>query len=65
MLAWQLAQDSVGRLWDAKVELERIEAQLAEAKRHADALSAAQRDEPLRFDRFARAHRRASSRCCR
>jgi hypothetical protein len=53
VLAWQLAQDSVGRLWDAKIELERMEGQLAEAKAHADALSAAQRDEPLRFDRFA------------
>ena len=54
VLAWQLAQDSVGRLWDAKVELERIEGQLAEAKAHAAALSAAQRDEPLRFDQFAK-----------
>jgi hypothetical protein len=54
VLAWQISQDSVGRLWDAKVELERIEGQLAEAKRHADALSTAQREEPLRFDRFAR-----------
>ena len=26
VLAWQLSQDSVGRLWDAKVELERMEA---------------------------------------
>jgi hypothetical protein len=54
VLAWQISQDSVGRLWDAKVELERMETQLNEAKRHADALSAAQREEPLRFDRFAR-----------
>lgn len=54
VLAWQISQDSVGRLWDAKVELERMEGMLNEAKRHADALSAAQREEPLRFDRFAR-----------
>jgi hypothetical protein len=54
VLAWQISQDSVGRLWDAKVELDRIEGQLTEAKRHADALSTAQREEPLRFDRFAR-----------
>ena len=54
VLAWQISQDSVGRLWDAKVELERMETMLGEAKRHADALSAAQREEPLRFDRFAR-----------
>jgi hypothetical protein len=54
VLAWQVAQDSVGRLWDAKVELERIGAQLEDAKKHADALSTAQREEPLRFDRFAR-----------
>ncbi len=53
VLSWQIAQDSVGRLWDAKVELERIEGELAEAKAHAVALSAAQRDEPIRFDRFA------------
>ena len=54
VLSWQISQDSVGRLWDAKVELERMESLLGEAKRHADALSAAQREEPLRFDRFAR-----------
>jgi len=54
VLTWQLAQDSVGRLWDAKVELERIGGQLEDAKKHADALSTAQREEPLRFDRFAR-----------
>jgi hypothetical protein len=54
VLAWQLAQDLPGRLWDAKVELDRIEGQLAEARRRADALSLAQREEPLRFDRFGR-----------
>jgi len=54
VLAWQISQDSVGRLWDAKIELERMESRLGEAKRHADALSTAQREEPLRFDRFAR-----------
>jgi hypothetical protein len=53
VLAWQLAQDSVGRLWDAKVEVDRIGSWLDDAKKHADALSRAQRDEPLRFDRFA------------
>src|SRR5436190_829439 len=54
VLAWQISQDSVGRRWDAKIELERMESRLGEAKRHADALSTAQREEPLRFDRFAR-----------
>ena len=53
VLAWQLSQDAVGRLWDAKVELDRMGEWLADAKRHADALSTAQREEPLRFDRFA------------
>ncbi|HEX4234182.1 MAG TPA: hypothetical protein VH041_07730 [Caldimonas sp.] len=53
VLAWQLSQDSVGRLWDAKVELERMGGWLDDAKQHADALSLAQREEPLRFDRFA------------
>ena len=53
VLSWQLAQDSVGRLWDAKDELDRIQSELAEAQApDADALSAAQRDEPTRFDRF-------------
>jgi hypothetical protein len=54
VLAWQLSQDSVGRLWDAKVELDRMGGWLDDAKKHADALSTAQREEPLRFDRFAR-----------
>jgi tetratricopeptide (TPR) repeat protein len=54
VLAWQLAQDGVGRLWDAKVELDRIGGWLEDAKRHADALTTAQREEPLRFDRFQR-----------
>jgi hypothetical protein len=54
VLAWQLSQDGVGRLWDAKVELDRIGGWLEDAKRHADALTTAQREEPLRFDRFAR-----------
>ncbi|HEY2560119.1 MAG TPA: hypothetical protein VGI48_10465 [Caldimonas sp.] len=53
VLAWQLSQDSVGRLWDAKVELERMSGWLDDAKKHAEALSTAQREEPLRFDRFA------------
>jgi hypothetical protein len=54
VLAWQISQDSVGRLWDAKVELERMSGWLDDARRHADALTTAQREEPLRFDRFAR-----------
>ena len=60
------SQDSVGRLWDAegRARAHRRRARRSQA-RDADALSAAQRDEPLRFDRFARAHRRARRRCCR
>ena len=54
VLAWQISQDAVGRLWDAKVEMDRIAGDLEEAKKHAAALSAAQREEPLRFERFAR-----------
>ncbi len=54
VLAWQISQDAVGRLWDAKVEMDRIAGDLEEAKQHAAALSAAQREEPLRFERFAR-----------
>jgi tetratricopeptide (TPR) repeat protein len=53
VLGWQLSQDSVGRIWDAKVELERMGGWLDDAKKHAEALSTAQREEPIRFDRFA------------
>ncbi|MEO8835127.1 MAG: hypothetical protein ABI364_00145, partial [Caldimonas sp.] len=52
VLGWTIAEDSVGRLWNDKVELDRIDGQLVESKRLAEALSRAQREEPLRFDRF-------------
>lgn len=54
VLNWQLAQDYTARIWDAKKELVIIDAQIAEAQ-HLDAeLAQAQRDEPERFDRFAK-----------
>ena len=65
VLAWQIAQDSVGRLWDAKVELERIEASSPRPSATPTRCSAAQREEPLRFDRFARRIAAHQSACCR
>ena len=50
------SQDSVGRLWDAKVELERIDAELAEAQAaRRRAVGGADARSRLRFDRFAAA----------
>ena len=52
VLTWQLADDYVGRTWQAKKELVTIDAQMAEARQRDAALAQAQRDEPARFDRF-------------
>jgi hypothetical protein len=53
-LTWQLAQDYSGRVWSAKKELQAIAAELDRAKRLDAALAQVQRDEPARFDAFAR-----------
>jgi hypothetical protein len=53
VLSWQLADDFVGRAWQAKKELVDIDAQIAQAQQRDAALAQAQRDEPARFDRFA------------
>jgi hypothetical protein len=53
-LTWQLAQDYPGRIWEAKKGLQTIDDQLAQAQRRDAALAQAQRDEPARFDAFAR-----------
>ncbi len=52
-LSWQLAQDYPARLWNAKKALQDSDAQLAQARAREDALARAQRDEPVKFDRFA------------
>jgi hypothetical protein len=54
VLAWQVAQDYPARLWTAQKALRDADAGLAEAGQRAAALAAAQREEPLRFERFAR-----------
>ncbi len=53
-LTWQLAQDYPGRIWEAKKGLQAIDDQLEQAQRRDAALAQAQRDEPARFDAFAR-----------
>jgi len=52
VLQWQLAQERTYRAYEAKKELERVDAELVVAKRHAEELAGAQREEPVRFDRF-------------
>ena len=53
-LAWQLAHEYPTRLWDAKKGQAQTEAALADARTHDDELAKAQRDEPARFEDFAR-----------
>ena len=53
-LTWQLASDYSGRVWDAKKELAAIDTQIADAQRRDAELAQAQRDEPARFERFAK-----------
>ena len=54
-LTWQLAQAvSRPRLWNAKKELRSIDLELDEAQARDAALAQAQRDEPARFEAFAK-----------
>jgi hypothetical protein len=53
-LTWQLAQDYPARVWEAKKSLRATDRLLAEAGGHSAALAQAQKDEPARFDDFAR-----------
>jgi hypothetical protein len=53
VMSWQLAQDAIDRVWKDKKELQDIDTELAEAQRRMAALSQAQKDEPVRFERFA------------
>ena len=54
VLTWQLAQDFPARLWRAKKELQEITEQIQNAQQLDAALTQAQRDEPARFDAFAK-----------
>lgn len=54
VLTWQLAQDFPNRLWHAKKELQEITEQIQNAQQLDAALTQAQRDEPARFDAFAK-----------
>ena len=54
VLTWQLAQEHPARVWEARKGLRITDAQLAEAQRRDAALAQAQRDEPARFEAFAK-----------
>jgi hypothetical protein len=53
-LTWQLTQDFPDRLWAAKKALQTIADQLDLAQRRDAELALAQRDEPARFEAFAK-----------
>jgi hypothetical protein len=53
-LTWELAQHRPERGWKAHQDLQQIDGQLAEARRRDAALAQAERDEPARFDAYAR-----------
>lgn len=53
-LAWQLAHEYPARAWDAKKGQKQAEDALVDARAHDEQLLRAQRDEPARFERFAR-----------
>jgi hypothetical protein len=53
-LAWQLAHEYPARAWAARKGQQQTEAALAAARVHDAALATAQRDEPVRFEDFAR-----------
>ena len=54
VLTWQLAQDFPSRAWSAKQQLQEVADGLANAQRAGAALAQAERDEPVRFDVFAK-----------
>jgi hypothetical protein len=53
-LTWQLAQGYTERLWSAKKELVEIDEKIVAAQKSDAALAQAQRDEPAKFDAFAK-----------
>ncbi len=52
VLAWELAQDHPARRWEQQKALGAIDEQLAQATQREAALAQAQREEPLRLERF-------------
>ena len=53
-LAWQLAHEFPSRMWSARKGQKQTEDALVEARGHDEDLARAQRDEPARFEAFAR-----------
>ena len=53
-LAWQLAHEFPARDWDARKAQGQTETALTDARKHDEALAIAQRDEPARFEAFAK-----------
>ncbi len=53
-LAWQLAHEFPARSWDARKGQKQTEDALADARAHDEHLAKAQREEPARFEDFAR-----------
>ena len=53
-LTWQLAQAQAARVWEAKKNLAGVDTQLQQARARDAALAQAQRDEPARFEAFAK-----------
>ncbi|HEY9024306.1 MAG TPA: hypothetical protein VIP05_08405 [Burkholderiaceae bacterium] len=53
-LAWQLAHEYPARVWSAKKGQKQTEDALLAAREHDEDLARAQRDEPARFEDFAR-----------
>ena len=51
-LSWQLAQDHPARVWEARRSLNKIDAELAQARQRDAALAQAQKDEPVKFEKF-------------
>ncbi len=52
LLSWRLAQKQTDRTWALQKDLQQIEAALVEMRRRDADLATAQKEEPLRFDRF-------------
>jgi hypothetical protein len=54
LLSWQLAKTQTDRVWALQKDLQRIDAELAQVRERDAALLAAQKEEPVRFERFGK-----------